>query len=109
MTKVPVILVHDWADDPPMTTTYICGENVLDVETVYRAFKDLKLHKGRGTLGLAPLENGMGSSMYPFLLPRQILSVHRTGPQGVLHRLHRTVLHLLPLPARLFRRFRPLR
>ena len=59
-TDVPVIRVEDWEEDPPLALKYICGENELDLETVYAKIKRMTVHPGRGRLEVY-LEAGIRS------------------------------------------------
>jgi hypothetical protein len=59
-TELPAIRVEDWSEDPPLAVRYICGENELDLETVYAKIKRLTHHLGRGRLEMI-LEDGTRS------------------------------------------------
>ncbi|KAF1958739.1 hypothetical protein CC80DRAFT_18465 [Byssothecium circinans] len=54
----PIIRVEDWDAKPPVTIKYICGDNELELETVWAAVNGLSSHSGRGKVELVRVVGG---------------------------------------------------
>jgi hypothetical protein len=40
----PIILIEDWTQEPPITTSYTCGDNILSFNPIYSSIKSLITH-----------------------------------------------------------------
>jgi hypothetical protein len=48
--RTPIILIQDFSESPPLTTSYMHGDNEIDFGTVYKHIRTLHTHKGHGKL-----------------------------------------------------------
>lgn len=67
--SVPVIMVQDWAMDPPLAKLYVNGDTELELAKVYVLASNLLKHPGRGKIDYSRYTAGPTGRPSKHLLP----------------------------------------